>query len=71
MKNLDLIEVTLDEPVGGRPISGTGNRPAGHPLPRRQRAPPKVVSGRWRRQSFGEPRPKWTMLVEKLAPPTD
>jgi hypothetical protein len=69
MKNVDLIEVTLDELAGQQPIAGTEIVLRGVRYHIVNARPPRVVSGRWRRKAVGEAQRKWQLLVEKRPPP--
>ncbi len=66
MKNIELIELTLEELGGERPTAGSDVEIHGIRCRILEVKPPKTRSSKWRRKAEDEGERKWRLLVEKM-----
>ena len=66
MKNIELLEVTLEELGGEQPIAGSEVEIRGIRCRVLEVKPPKTPSSKWRRKPKDESEPKWHLLVENM-----
>ncbi len=66
MKNIELIELTLEELGGEQPTAGSEIEMHGICYRILEVKPPKTRSSKWRRRAEAEGERKWQLLVEKL-----
>ncbi len=66
MKNVELIEVTLEELGGEQPTAGIEVTMRDIRYRVMELKPPKTRSSKWRRRKTEEVEQKWRLLVEKV-----
>ena len=66
VKNIELIELTLEELGGEPPTASSEVEIHGIRCRIMEVKPPKTRSSKWRRKAEGEVERKWRLLVEKL-----
>ena len=66
MKNIELIELTLEELGGKQPTAGSEVEIRGMRCRILEVKPPKIRSSKWRRKAEGAGERKWQLLVNKL-----
>lgn len=66
MKNVELLEVTLDELGGGEPTTGSEVTIRGIRYRVMQVQPPKTKPSKWRRRAQKPEEKKWRLLVQEV-----
>jgi hypothetical protein len=66
MKNVDLIEATVEELGGQQPLAGSEIVIRGIRYLIVEAKSPKAVSSRWKRKPVGNRPQTWKLLVERL-----
>ncbi len=66
MKNIELIELTLEELGSDSPTAGSEVEIGGTRFRIVEVKPPKARSSKWRRKPKIESEPKWQLLVERM-----
>ena len=66
VKNIELIELTLEQLGGEPPTAGAEVRIDSRHFRILEVKPPKTRSSKWRRRAKGEGERKWQLLVEKM-----
>jgi len=66
MKNIELIELTLEELGGKQPTAGSEVEVRGMRCRILEVKPPKTRASNWRRKAEDEGERKWQLLVENL-----
>ena len=66
MKNVELLEVTLDELGGSEPATGDEVTIRGVRYRVMQTQPPKTKSSKWRQRAKKPEEKKWRLLVQEV-----